>query len=113
MSEFRTFIELTVTESGLENVPAPRRLLVDAAQIASVEDLGDNPHASTYVTLHEPRDSTAESKSGEQAVRAFKTLLALDSYDDIKAKLADAAAVVLPSKCAVESILAAAKDRAR
>jgi hypothetical protein len=36
MAEFRTFIELTVVESGLSNVPVPRRFLVDAALIASV-----------------------------------------------------------------------------
>ncbi|MDO9099667.1 MAG: hypothetical protein Q7V53_02835 [Caldisericota bacterium] len=113
MSECRTFIELTVTESGLSNVPVPRRFLVDAALIASVEDIDGNPHARTHVTLHQPSDSTAESESGEQVVRASKTLTALDSYDEIKAKLADAAAVVLPSNSAVESILAAAKDRAR
>ena len=113
MAESRTFIELTVTESGLSNVPVPRRFLVDAVLISSVEDLGDNPHARSHVTLHEACDSTVESDSGEQAVRASKTLHALDSYDEIKAKLAEATAVILPSKSAVESILAAAKERAR
>lgn len=113
MSESRTFIELTVIESGLSNVPVPRRFLADAALIASVEDLGDNPHARSHVTLHEACDSTVDSDSGEQPVRASKTLLALDSYDEIKAKLSEAAAAVLPSNSAVESILTAAKDRAR
>lgn len=113
MAEFRTFIELTVVESGLSNVPVPRRFLVDAALIASVEDIGGNPHASSHVTLHEACDSTVESQSGEQAVRASKTVLALDTYDDIAARLVEAASVVLPSKSAVESILTAAKDRAK
>lgn len=112
MSNVRTFIELTVVESGLSSVPIPRRFLVDAALIASIEDMGDNPHARSHVTLFEAADSIVDSDAGEQVARCAKSLLAIDAYDEIKAQLAALAAVV-PSKCAVESVLAAAKERAQ
>ncbi|MBG6083130.1 hypothetical protein [Rubrivivax gelatinosus] len=101
---------MTVIESGLHNVPAPRRFLVDVAHIASVEDLSGNPHARIHVTLFEAADATVESDDGEHVARGSKGLLALDSYEDIKAQLATIDEVV-SSKCAVESTLASAKGR--
>ncbi len=112
MSDARTFIELTIVESGLSSVPVPRRFLVDAALIASIEDMGDNPYARSHVTLYEAADATIESEAGEQVARCAKSLLAIDTYDEIKAQLAALAAVV-PSKCAVESVLSAVAARAQ
>lgn len=39
----RTFLEFTVTGSTLYNVPVRRRMLVDAQQIVSLDDLGESP----------------------------------------------------------------------
>lgn len=109
--EKRTYIELAVTESGLSNVPVPRRVLVDVTHIASIEDLGDNPHANCFVTLHEASDTTVEDESGEHVVRSAKTLMVLETYDDIRRQLEAAANVVRSQR--PESIFAEAIERAR
>jgi len=109
--ERRRYLELAVTESGLSSVPVPRRVLVDVALIASIEDLGDNPHAKCFVTLYEAADTTVEDESGEQVVRSAKTLMVLETYDEIRAHLEATAEVVRSQR--PESIFAAAVERAR
>ena len=97
----RTFLELTITQSSLANVPVPRRILVDSGSVSSVEDLGANPHARCYITLSEANDATVESDSGEQVVRGTKGLMTLDTYDEICQKLS-AVANIVPSRHASE-----------
>jgi hypothetical protein len=93
------FIEFWVVESGLVNVPVPRKALVNLNEIASVESLGDKTplRDRCLVTLYEPADSTVEDETGESVVRGRRTLTVKETYEAIQELLQTHATVVRPA----------------
>ena len=93
-----TFIELTITDSDLTNVPVPRKGLVDVALIASLEALGNKTPLKSQcaVTLHEPCDSTVGNDQGEHVVRGSRMLMVRESYESLVALLSEHAVVIRP-----------------
>lgn len=93
------FVEFWVVESGLVNVPVPRKAMVNLSEIASVESLGDKTllRDRCLVTLFESADSTVDNESGESVVRARRTLTVKETYEAIQELLQMHATVVRPA----------------
>jgi hypothetical protein len=92
-----TFVELTIVDDGGTTL-TPRKGLVDVALIAGLEDLGERTPLATRcaVTLHQPDDAVVENDTGENVVRASRTLLVRESYADLVGLLSEHVTVIRP-----------------
>ena len=98
MSVKPVFVEFWVVESGLSNVPVPRKALINLSEIASIESLGDKTplRDKCLVTLYEPADTTVETEAGEFVIRGRRRLTVKEPYEAVMVLLQAHATVVRP-----------------
>ena len=85
INKTKTFIELTIVDSQLVNVPIPHKGLFDIRLISSLEDLGDKSPLKNrcMVTLVEAVGSTIQNGDDEDVVLGYKTVMVKESYQEL------------------------------